>query len=440
MTNLAAKKVRPESATKSYHYGAKKHLYIVIKDESFRNQLSNKLSTIGYEVAIFSNTKNLSSKVGSRRPDLIIMDFEMLDVPSEHLLKQIQLGDDHEVPVIFLGQTYDIKKHIKAASLGGIAFLTRPIEWDYLVDTLNHQFEREHADPYRVLIVDDDGATAAYFSAILSTAGMKVKVITNPLEIISQVSEYSPDLILLDLYMPECSGHALARVIRQTRSFDSIPIVFLSSEEDTEKQFFSLQQGADEFITKSVKPWQIVATINARIMRARKLRTLIATDSLTGLLNREHLQHRLNVELSRATRLNLPLSIAMIDIDYFKSVNDEYGHIAGDKVLRFISKLLKHRLRSSDSIGRYGGEEFIVILPDTDDDAAYNILSNIKSAYSKYEHQTNDESFSSTFSCGIADFPIINSSEPLISAADKALYYAKNHGRNRIVKHADVVY
>ena len=155
-------------------------------------------------------------------------------------------------------------------------------------------------------------------------------------------------------------------------------------------------------------------------------------DSLTGLLNHTTFKERLRAEAARAARQDKPLSVALIDIDHFKSVNDQYGHPVGDRVIKNISRLLRQRLRGADVIGRYGGEEFAVALPDTPLDKAVSVIDQIRATFAAIDQRAGNSGFHSTFSAGVAQCPPLTDSEALIKAADEALYAAKRGGRDQV--------
>jgi diguanylate cyclase (GGDEF)-like protein len=156
-------------------------------------------------------------------------------------------------------------------------------------------------------------------------------------------------------------------------------------------------------------------------------------DGLTGLLNHTETKGQLSIELARAKRREAPLAFAMIDLDNFKTVNDTYGHPTGDRVLKNLSRLLQQRLRKTDVIGRYGGEEFAVILIDTDGSTAFEVLDEIRAGFGQILQLSGNVEFSTTFSCGIAVFPDYPDAASLNAAADRALYEAKNSGRNQVI-------
>jgi diguanylate cyclase (GGDEF)-like protein len=234
------------------------------------------------------------------------------------------------------------------------------------------------------------------------------------------------------MYLPDCNGIELARMIRQMENFVSVPIVFLSAETDRERQLAALMMGADDFLIKPVKPEHLIASITSRIERYRKLRSLMIYDGLTNLLNHSTIKERLVKELLRSERDKQPLSFAMLDLDHFKNVNDRYGHSAGDRVLKSLARMLKQRLRRTDLIGRYGGEEFSIIFPNTTAAEAASVVDKLRESFAHIHHLGSDGFFSVTFSCGIASFPEYKTAVAISNAADKALYQAKESGRNRI--------
>jgi diguanylate cyclase (GGDEF)-like protein len=348
-------------------------------------------------------------------------------------MKEIQLGREVPIPTVFLSAYDKFEERLEAARAGSSAYLTKPVNIGNLIDKLDNLTAPKPLTPYRVMIVDDSAALTAYHAAILEQAGMTVKMVTNPFKAIESLQEFTPDLILIDLYMPECNGTDLAKVIRQLDTFVSIPIVFLSAESDLDKQLFAMGIGGDDFLTKPIQPQHLISSVTTRIRRSLMLRSFMVRDSLTGLLNHTAIKDLLVGEMAWAIRQKKALSFAMIDIDQFKKINDNYGHPTGDRVIKSLSRLLKQRLRSSDLVGRYGGEEFAVVLVDADRTMAMKILDKIRNDFSQLHHQAEGKEFQVTFSCGIADASQFPDAAKLGDAADKALYKAKHAGRNRVM-------
>ncbi len=288
-------------------------------------------------------------------------------------------------------------------------------------------------EPLRVLIVDDEYEVAEYHALILEEAGMVVHQVHHPNDALSALERFSPDLLLVDVYMPVCSGTELANIIRQQPEHVGLPIIYLSSETDSQKQISAMAAGVEAFITKPVVPDELVSAVRLRAERLRLLRSLMTRDSMTGLYNHSTTTDLINKALAQAHRSDGRHAMAMIDIDHFKTVNDTYGHLAGDQVIITLSRLLKTRLRLSDTIGRYGGEEFVVLLRDVSAEQAAKLIDGLRQDFELVDFHAGDLSFRCTFSAGISDFPNYPTTQSLRLAADQALYRAKHQGRNRVV-------
>ena len=248
------------------------------------------------------------------------------------------------------------------------------------------------------------------------------------------LTDFVPDLILLDLYMPYCNGQDLAGIIRQMDNLLSVPLVFLSAEASSDLQLRAMSTGADAFLTKPVSPDDLLLTVQSRIKRGRAVHDLVTKDALSGLLNRRECIRRLDEEISRSRRTGTPLSVAMLDLDHFKNINDTLGHPIGDWVIKFFSRSMQKIFRDSDIIGRYGGEEFLVIFPETDPDAAQLACKRLK----KYIKDSEvDLPIAFTYSGGLALLGSTESSGHVLERADVALYKAKEKGRNKVITATD---
>jgi diguanylate cyclase (GGDEF)-like protein len=235
----------------------------------------------------------------------------------------------------------------------------------------------------------------------------------------------------MDMYMPHFNGVEATRVLRQMPAYNSLPIVYVSGESEVSMQVEALRLGGDQFLGKPFNPVLLAAIVKTKIERFREIQRSTSLDGLTGLLNhtaaKSHLKH-----LAEHTLADGTLTVAMIDIDHFKSINDTYGHPVGDQVIRGLAWLLKGRLRSSDLIGRYGGEEFMIALPGVDLEQAKSVIDRIRKDFSTLPHAHPDGAVYATFSAGIAAYPMFNTAISLTEGADNALLQAKRKGRNRV--------
>lgn len=295
---------------------------------------------------------------------------------------------------------------------------------------LAHTREQE---THRVLIVEDSATAIAHVRRSLSQHGIDSRAINDPRLLLEAAAEYKPDAILMDMHMPFCSGVEVTSALRQVPEYHSLPVIYLSSESDIAQQVEALRLGGDQFLTKPTNPIILAAVVKTKIQRYREMLHSTRHDSLTGLLN--HAASKEQVE--RMMHGAMPggrLVVAMIDIDRFKSINDRFGHPVGDQVIRSLSWLLRGRLRNTDLIGRYGGEEFIVALPDTELERATILLDQIRQDFSALPHAHAQGSVHATFSCGIAALPYFITPSSIIQAADAALLQAKRNGRNCLLR------
>lgn len=407
-------------------------IYLIDSNRDFAADLSAQLSQFDYRVKIFSSAENIDDAMKKARPSAIIVNVTLseVDLAGVILIRGIKAQYSANLPVIFISTHNDFESRLQAVRAGGDAYYIKPLEIGPLVDRLDQLTNSHTAEPFRILVVDDDQSLAMHYSLVLENAGMDVTIVNDPRNVISALAEVRPELILMDVYMPLCSGLELAKLIRQQDAYVGIPIVFLSSETSLDKQFQAMRMGGDDFLTKPISDHSLIASITIRADRSRTLNTLMVQDSLTGLLEHTKIKEQLAIEVSRAIRAETPVSFAMIDIDYFKKVNDNYGHLTGDLVIKSLARLLQQRLRLGDSIGRYGGEEFAAVLPGCTMKQAESIFDEIRIAFSKLHFLHNEQEIRVTVSVGIADTSQHTKAEEINLAADEALYAAKEGGRN----------
>lgn len=408
---------------------------LMTRDRALTEELSAQIEFFGYELLVAEDTGELLELADAQHPAALVIEAQFKDGVCTDcpVIPQIQERSRRSLPVIFLAATGSLSERVQAVRAGADAYLLKPLDVTVLVDHLDQLTGSNEAEPFRILVVDDDPPLAERYGLLLESVGMEVRTAISADQVMPALVELQPDLILMDLYMPDCSGTELARVIRQQDAYVSLPIVFLSSETDLDKQFDAMSLGGDDFLTKPIRDDHLIKAVRNRAVRSRLIHSLMARDSLTGLLKHTKIKESLAVELSRAERQHARLSYVMLDIDHFKRVNDEYGHLAGDRVIKSIAHLLRQRLRKSDIIGRYGGEEFAVIMPDTRKGEAAKVIDSVRIGFSMIHHTWHEEQIRCTFSAGVAEFPEYTDADQLTHAADAALYKAKEAGRNRVM-------
>lgn len=413
-------------------------VYLVNADDALSKEIVTQLNFFGYEVQILSTLPEFEHALEQCSPAAIVIDAgggvgaSAGPAAGVHGLARIKQKFDMKFPVFFISDDPSFEARLAAVRAGANSYFTKPIDVLALTDRLDSLTVHENKQPYRILLMDDDADGAEYYRTLLCHAGMEVRVLSDPAKILQEMLEFRPELVLMDMYMPSCSGIELALLLRQDNLYLDIPIVFLSSESNFGKQMNAIESGGDDFLIKPIAANHLLSSITNRIVRYRQLRDLNLRDSLTGLYKHSSIKEHLEREIQRAKRNQSALSFAMIDIDHFKMVNDKYGHPVGDNVIRALSRLLQQRLRRTDIIGRYGGEEFAVIMPDTPVDVAATVLDSVRQVFMKICHHAKTEDFSSSFSAGAVELSSGFDDKQMLVAADEALYRAKGNGRNQV--------
>ena len=314
----------------------------------------------------------------------------------------------------------------------------------------------EHKKKKRILVVDDHEDNIELLRARLEARGYEVEGASDGQAALDAVERICPDLILLDVMMPKMDGMEVVRRLKaksEANELPFIPVIMQTALDSTENKVEGLDAGADDYITKPINFAELEARVNSLLrikalqvtLKAREqelselndqLTRISLTDGLTQIENRRSLNERLHEMWQHSVRLHEPISLVMCDIDKFKSVNDKFGHLAGDSVLKGFAQLLKGEAREIDRVGRYGGEEFLLILPGTVLDAAVTFAERLREKVERHTFTYEGGTLVRTMSCGVASspHPRVKDEDALLRAADDALYVAKETGRNRVVR------
>ncbi|MDH5445852.1 MAG: response regulator [Gammaproteobacteria bacterium] len=248
-------------------------VYIVEDDVILGNKLKTELEAVNYHAQVFTELDSFKQAYQSNKPDAVIMDmvFPENEEGGARAMQTLMQMYRPTPPVIFISNRHDIKARLEAVRAGASRYFTKPLDTEKLIQTLSGVTNRLPHQPYRVMVVDDDKELAEYYGVLLHGAGILTKLIHQPLDTLEALEDWQPDLVIMDVYMPECNGLELASIIRQDDKFTTLPIVFLSSEQDINKQLYALDLGGDAFLTKPVDQQQLLSTVIARVKRSRWL-------------------------------------------------------------------------------------------------------------------------------------------------------------------------
>jgi two-component system, cell cycle response regulator len=297
-----------------------------------------------------------------------------------------------------------------------------------------------------LLVIDDSTAVREEVIRTLSDVGLfdDYKEARDGLEGFKTLIESKADLVICDVEMPRMDGFKFLQLVESRPELLGVPIIMLTGKMDFDSKIRGLEQGASDYLTKPVDPAELVARVKVQLKikslqdelkKANELlKRLTNIDHLTNLFNRRYLTEILDGEFFRARRNNDCLSLIIVDIDYFKKVNDTYGHQNGDLVLAAVASLAQRQLRAYDSAARYGGEEFVLVIPGTPLAGGVMVAERLRQAVLELSFPAPMEDLAVTISAGVASYPSphVDSVDSLFRRADEALYRAKQNGRNRV--------
>ncbi|WP_341676854.1 diguanylate cyclase [Niveibacterium sp. SC-1] len=383
----------------------------------------------GYRFRVFADYREGAQFAASEQAVAVVVELR----PETAAATAISELNAQRLKWFALSERGDFAQRLAAVRDSAHGFFVAPLTVNALVDAVDPLAYKAKDEPYRVLILDDSATVLATIRKTLSQfPNIHIHTLREPALVLEAMLDISPDVLLLDFHMDGCNGLEVAKIIRQNKAFESIPIVYLTSETSEAVQLEAMRHGGDDFLTKPISEAQLANTVISKAERYRGLRKLMVEDSLTGLYNHVKTKALLQQSLLLADRQQVAVSYAIIDIDHFKKVNDTYGHTVGDKVIKTLARFLRQKTRRADVVGRYGGEEFVVVLFDSTPADALARVELIRQGFAEIYHAYDEGIFSATFSAGIAHYPAYATMMELMVAADDALYAAKRAGRNRV--------
>jgi diguanylate cyclase (GGDEF)-like protein len=339
------------------------------------------------------------------------------------------------IPVLVLTGSGAFTDRVEVARRGGRAFLSKALLPSEVLSAATQFLARERLQRTRVLVVDDDPAMLSAMRVLLEAHEIEVCTLADPLRFWDTLEEVAPELLILDVDMPGVNGPELCRVVRNDPRWSQIAVIFVTAHKDPATIEGIFQAGADDHLAKPIVEAELITRVSNRLDRVRLRRMQAEMDSLTGLARRAKSSEGLALLLSLAGRFGQPVSVAMLDLDHFKQVNDTHGHAAGDAVLRGLGERLRRDFRGDDVVGRWGGEEFIIgMYGMTREDGVRRITDTLEH-FSDAVFTAGLDTFTVSFSAGVAEYPLDGPDlGTVVKAADEALYGAKEAGRTRVLQ------
>ena len=361
--------------------------------------------------------------------DLIISDLTLPDSDGHHVEALVEKGER----VIVLTAHADADSRKRFNQLNIIDYILKDYSFEYLFSLINRLINNVGK---RVLMVEDSKTMRLRMRRLLSLMNLSVDEVTDGQQALDQLEDQAYDLVLLDYEMPNLDGIQTLQAIRRRHSKLRLPVIAISGTGQQETVVLFLKAGANDFLNKPFSREEFLVRVNNQLDMldaARRIEQLAIVDPLTGLYNRNFLYEILPQEISESHRYEKPLSLIILDVDHFKQFNDTWGHDVGDLVLKHVASLLKDTLRETDIPFRYGGEEFIIVLPEAHVENAVRVAEKVRNVVADTPLVLEDqpEPLRVTISLGVAELKRDDTLDTLIKQADQALYAAKRGGRNR---------
>jgi diguanylate cyclase (GGDEF)-like protein len=398
-------------------------------------------ATLGRERAIdivgAGNSAEALAIAADTPPDAAIIDLRLdkSDRTSFDLARALRAVPGCEkLPIAFVSVQGGLADRIAATHAGASLYLSKPLDAEQLSSAVHQLTASARSSRPRMLVVDDDSDFARHVLALVLDSGLQTSALTDPSNILEALEDVRPDVLLLDVEMGKFSGFDICRMIRTIPKWQDVIILFVTSLHDTASRVAAFQAGADDYLMKPLIKEELLARIRVRVERNSLLRERLDRDTLTGLPLRRTFLEQLSARMSESRRRSRVLSLALLDVDHFKTVNDKHGHLVGDRVLAALGNLLLRRFRGEDLRARWGGEEFILAFAEERPETVAAILGRVLQEFSEMEfHDEDGRPFNVTFSAGVAWTPAdADRTHSLIECADRRLYAAKVLGRNRI--------
>ncbi|WP_413174040.1 response regulator [Anabaena azotica] len=429
-------------------------LLIVDDDLLLSKQIATEATNWGFQAEIAVNFQKAQELLDLYSYDVMLLDLNFPEFTENGLNFLAMVRNQYpKIPVLMLTAEDSFTQRVEAARLGIKCFLQKPIVPSEVLATITQVIEQINQSTARLLIVDDDPVVLNFLRILLEPSGYQLTLLDQPQKFWETLEQTVPDLLILDIEFSvvshqnsekgkvSCwSGFDLCQVVRSDARWNRLPVLFLSAHIDIETIQHSFSVGADDFLTKPIVPTELLTRVKTRLEQ-RKLWRLTEIDALTGVSLRRKALQDLTRLLQLAQRQQQTFSLAVLDLDHFKSVNDQYGHEMGDRVLNYFGKLLNQSFRQEDVIGRWGGEEFVVGMYGTSKEEGMRRLAQVLQQFSQHSFTVQQKGgdkkdgtrFQVTFSGGIAQTPDDGKDlQTLYQKADTALYQAKALGRNRI--------
>lgn len=358
--------ITPRPPPASAGIGARRRIYHLSDSNRISIELDQRLEALGYELELVDSGDELKDLLGAIAPDAVVVDATFIDELESigAALQQTRERTATRIALIAISADDSMQSRLAARRAGASALLLQPQGASEVLGKIDELLNAARDEAYRVLIVEDDRSQALFAESILRNAGMEARVVTDAFEVLEAMAGFKPDMVLMDLYMPQCDGTELTALIREREEFLHTPIVFLSGESDQDKHFEALSVGGDDFLSKPIRPKHLIASVTNRVQRARAVRARAAlrdpVDPDTGLYHRSFLLDRVNESIDQGSAGDRNGGVLFIEIDNVPDLRERLGLSNVEALLRDLSRYVVRHIGEGMLASRYGDACFVV--------------------------------------------------------------------------------
>jgi diguanylate cyclase (GGDEF)-like protein len=402
-------------------------------------EVDQKIEAAGYELTLLDSVAELKEVLAAFAPHLVIVDAPFQDALETigEMIKAARGRLSHRLCLLTFSASGELSVRLRAMRAGADTFLELPTQSSDVMTRVGELLDADSADPFRVLIVEDDRSQAIFAESILRKAGMSTCAVTDPLAALDQLESFKPELILMDLYMPNCDGMELTAIIREREAFINTPIVFLSGEHDEEKHFEALNAGGDDFLSKPIRPKHLISAVTNRARRARQLgrraQTQNPRDPVTGLYERAYVLDQLNALLAGEDPATHGGGLMYVEIDAAGQIRERVGLTIFDALLNQIGAFIASHIESKDLATRFGDTSFALLCNAGGEEALEQLAGNLRDRTVREVFEHEGKTLTVGLSFGICAFAAgLGDAGAMLNAAERAMAEARAPGRNHI--------
>lgn len=405
------------------------------EDHPLVNEIQRACQSMHQSLVCVDSAQHALRETRRTRFEACFVHTTLSDMAGLSLVRSLRREVGESLPVAYVGVAQQVSDRLEGVHAGVSLYINETAGFDAITQALRHLQNLGTHGVSKVLVIDDDDALMAdMITEELKRGKFQVSCLTSPLRILELLAEIRTDLLVIHAEMKGLGGFELCRTLRAMPEWQTLPIILVGESYSDEVRIAAYRSGADDYVSSASEEGMIKTCVEARLERSRTVQERADRDGLTGLLIRRAFNDALMSQMALARRRGSTVAVCLIDLDHFKSINDTYGHIAGDRVLSALGRLLSSSFRVEDLRGRWGGEEFVVAFSDESAESAKAILERARKEFVRfYFDGEHGERFQAAFSAGVACYPEAGETiEDVFKVADRRLYAVKEAGRNNI--------